>query len=43
MSTAMDVDTPETSGGNKDTVTVTVMTKDGKKRFEVKKVSGDFD
>ncbi|KAF8532050.1 RING/U-box [Gautieria morchelliformis] len=38
MSTAMDVDVPETSAGaNPDNGTVTVMTKDGKKRFEVKK------
>jgi hypothetical protein len=40
MSTAMDVDVPETSAGaNPDNGTVTGMTKDGKKRFEVKKVS----
>jgi E3 ubiquitin-protein ligase RBX1 len=40
MSTEMDVDIPETSGGvNTAKGTMTALTKDGKKRFEVKKVS----
>ena len=40
MSTEMDVDIPETSGGsNTAKGAMAVLTKDGKKRFEVKKVS----
>ena len=40
MSAPMDIDPPETSASaNTDKGTVTVTSKDGKKRFEVKKVS----